>query len=347
MAKLKFLITGGAGFLGINLTRYLLARNHTVISLDVADFDYPERSQIHEIRGDIRDYDTCTKACDGVDIVVHCAAALANYTPADIDAIDVEGTRNVMRAAETQNVQRAIYISTTAVYGIPDHHPLMEHDRLNGLGPYGRAKVEAERVCLEARGRGLCVPILRPKSFIGPERLGIFGLLYDWAYTGHGFPVLGTGHNRYQLLDVEDLCNAIHLASTAERQHANDTFNIGAGQFGTMKDDFQAVLDRAGHGKTITVVPAAPAIWILRILDYLKLSPVYAWVYETAAKDSEVSIVKAQAQLGFEPKFSNQDALLRNYDWYSQNISSFQNQTGLSHRTPWKQGVLTAIKQLF
>lgn len=345
--KLRFLITGGAGFLGINLVRDLLARGHSVVSLDIANFDYPEKSQIEEIRGDIRDYGVCLRACQNVDIVVHCAAALANYTPEDIDSIDVEGTRNVLSASESQGVARVIHISSTAVYGIPDHHPLVEQDRLHGLGPYGRAKVEAERVCLEARGRGMCVPILRPKSFIGPERLGIFGLLYDWAYTGHGFPVLGTGSNRYQLLDVADLCEAIYLASTVEREKANETFNIGASDFGTMKSDFQAVLDRAGYGKRIIAVPAWPAIVVLRLLDFLKLSPVYAWVYETAAKESEVSIARAQAHLGFVPKLSNKDALLRNYDWYLANVSTFQNQTGLSHRTPWKQGVLSIVKRFF
>lgn len=347
MAQLTFLLTGGAGFLGINLVRHLLARGHRVVSLDVADFDYPERHLITELRGDIRDIDVCMQACANVDIVVHCAAALANYTPYDIDSIDVEGTRNVLQAAEACGVQRVIHVSTTAVYGVPDHHPLVEQDRLHGLGFYGRAKVEAERVCLEARGRGMCVSILRPKSFIGPERLGIFGLLYDWAYTGHGFPVLGSGRNRYQLLDVEDLCQAIYLASTVERQLANDTFNIGAKEFGTMKDDFQAVLDCAGFGKRVVALPAAPAIWALRLLDHLKLSPVYAWVYETATKESEVCIAKAQAHLGFEPNYSNQDALLRNYRWYIANISKFQHQTGLSHRSPWKQGILSIAKHVF
>ncbi len=61
------------------------------------------------------------------------------------------------------------------------------------------------KLCEVFRGRGLCIPVLRPKTFVGPERLGGFELLYDWAYEGRGFPVLGSGGNRYQLLDVEDL----------------------------------------------------------------------------------------------------------------------------------------------
>ena len=64
----------------------------------------------------------------------------------------------------------------------------------------------------------MCVPIIRPKSFIGPERLGVFDLLYDWAKDGHGFPMIGNGKNRYQLLDVEDLCDAIYLCATMDRR---------------------------------------------------------------------------------------------------------------------------------
>jgi nucleoside-diphosphate-sugar epimerase len=78
----------------------------------------------------------------GVDQVVHCAAALPLYDPKDIFTTDVEGTRTLLEAAQRQGVQRFIHISSTAVYGVPDHHPLYEGDRLDGVGPYGQAKIE-------------------------------------------------------------------------------------------------------------------------------------------------------------------------------------------------------------
>jgi nucleoside-diphosphate-sugar epimerase len=85
--------------------------------------------------------------------------------------------------------------------------------------------VEAEAICMEFRKKGLCVPIFRPKSFIGPERLGIFGMLYDWARSGKGFPVLGNGNNKYQLMDVEDFCEAIYISIRSSGCY-NDTFNV-------------------------------------------------------------------------------------------------------------------------
>lgn len=342
-----YLITGGAGFLGINLVRYLLARGHQVKSLDIAPFEYPERSQITEITGDIRNRQDVDTAMQGVDIVIHTAAALPLYKEADIFSTDIDGTRTVLDSAFRHKAARVVHVSSTAVYGVPDHHPLLETDALVGVGPYGKAKIMAEEVCIEYREKGLIVPIIRPKSFIGPERLGVFALFYDWAKDGRGFPMIGSGNNRYQLLDVEDLCDAIYLAATVDADVANQTYNIGAKEFTTMREDYQAVLDYAGYNKKIMPFPAGPVIFGLKVLEKLKLSPLYAWVYETAGKDSFVSIEKAERELGYKPQYSNKDALIRNYQWYLDNLHTFEGQSGVSHRVPWNQGALSIAKMFF
>ncbi|MEW6193935.1 MAG: NAD(P)-dependent oxidoreductase [Bacteroidota bacterium] len=345
---MKVLITGGSGFLGINLVRYLLNKNCEIISLDLNDFDYPDvNSLINHIKGDIRDKNLIDSIMKDVSIVVHCAAALPLYKPEEIFSTDIDGTKNLIGAAFKNNVERFVHISSTAVYGIPDHHPLYESDKLDGVGPYGKAKIEAENVCLEYQKKGMCVPIIRPKSFIGPERLGVFALFYDWAKDGKNFPMIGKGNNRYQLLDVEDLCEAIYLTMTLPIEKVNNIFNVGAKEFTTMREDYQAVLDYAGFNKKIIGLPEKPIIWTLKFLEALKLSPLYKWVYETASKDSFVSIEKAEKILGFKPKYSNKDALIRNYKWYLENLDSFKDQSGISHRVPWKQGILSIAKWFF
>ena len=347
MSTRLVLITGGSGFLGINLCRSLLSRGYSVRTLDIAPFDYPERIGVDAIQGDIRDRAEVARAMRDVEFVVHAAAALPLSTPEEIRTTDVEGTRIVLDQAARAGVARTVFISSTAVYGVPDHHPIREEDPLQGVGPYGAAKIQAEHLCTAQRAQGSCVTILRPKSFVGPERLGVFEILYDFAFRGRNFPVLGSGNNLYQLLDVEDVCEAIQLSLVMRPELVNDTFNLGALRFGTLRESFQAVLDRAGHGKRVIGIPAAPAIAVLRLLERWHLSPIYEWIYATAVRDSSVSVRHIGSRLGFAPRYSNQEALLRNYDWYVRHRDEIGARTGLSHRQPWRRGALRLAEIFF
>lgn len=347
---MKIYITGISGFLSINLVRYLLSKGYDDIAgIDLVDFTYPERDKTTFLQGDIRKEADLRNSMKDADVVIHTAAALPLYTPEEIYSTDVAGTRLVFQTAQAYGVKRVIHISSTAVYGVPDHHPLYETDPMIGVGDYGKAKIQAEQVCHEFREQGLCVSILRPKSFVGPERLGVFAIFYEWASEGKNFPNIGSGNNRYQLLDVEDLCGAIHACMTLDTDNVNDTFNIAATEFTTMKADYQAVLDQAGFNKKIIPFPAGPVVLVLRILEKLKLSPLYPWIYETASKDSFVSVEKAQQKLSYQPRYSNQQAMIRNYHWYLQNRDRLQADpgTGVTHRVPWKQKALKWVKVFF
>ncbi len=352
MIMAKWLITGGSGFLGINLIRYLLERGEEIVSLDIQPFTYGDcADRIVHVKGDIRDMATVDSCMEGVDIVMHGAAALPLYPKKDIYTTNIDGTAKVFQSAINHDVGRGIYISSTAVYGLPDHHPIYEGDPLVGVGPYGEAKIEAEKLVGMFRESGATITTIRPKSFVGPERLGVFGIFYQWASEGRSFPMIGRGDNLYQLLDVEDLCEAIYIAATLEdKAKVNTEFNIGAKEFSTMREDYQVVLDRAGFGKKIRSSPANLVILGLEILDFLRLSPLYPWVYKTATKDSFVSVEKAENILGFTPRHSNKDALLRNYEWFLANVEKFQSgatQDGITHRVPWKQGALGIAKRFF
>ena len=94
------------------------------------------------------------------------------------------------------------------------------------------------------------------------------------------------------------------------------------------------MLDYAGKGKNIIGFPAAPAIWALRLLEALHLSPLYKWVYETASKDLFVSIEKAERVLGYKPKYSNKDALIRNFKWYIENRASSRTRAACPTASP-------------
>ncbi len=347
LAGTSILVTGGAGFLGINLVRFLLTRKCQVTVLDVAPFTYQEASQVRIVRGDIRHRSSVLTAMKGVDSVVHAAAALPLYTPREIFSTDVTGTEICLQVAQELGLRRFVHVSSTAVYGIPDHHPVRESDPLVGIGPYGKAKIQAEKTCEMYRQRGMCIPVLRPKSFIGPERLGVFTLLYDWAASGCNVPLPGGGQHSFQLLDVADLCHAIGLVLTLEEHQVNQTFNVGAATFSTMGEDFQAVLDFAGFGRRVRAVPLKPALVFLQWAYRLGWSPVYPWIYRTLDVESWVSTEKIRSTLGFCPCYSNRDALLRNYEWFLQRNNDGVEGHGLTHRNEWSQGILALLKIFF
>jgi nucleoside-diphosphate-sugar epimerase len=342
-------VTGGTGFLGLHTCQHLDEQGWDVTALDLKPFNEEDDTEgINFIEADVRDEDAVLDAFEeaDADVVVHSAAALPLWDDDEIWEVTVDGTRSVLWAANELDIDRVVYISSTAVYGTHETHPITEESPLDGVGPYGNAKIEAEKVCKDFRRMGMCVPIIRPKTFIGPQRLGVFQVLFDWVEDGANVPLVGWGNNQYQLLHVDDLVRAIELMFTLEEQDVNDTFNVGATEYGTMKEDFQALLDEAGTGKRVIGTPAPLTVFALRVLNALNLSPLYPWVYETAHEDSYVSVEKL-CDLGWEPKYSNKEALIDTYQWYLENYEESKDKTGKDHRVAWDQGALEIVKYIF
>jgi nucleoside-diphosphate-sugar epimerase len=343
---MKWAISGGAGFLGLHLARRLLADGHSVRTLDVASLGDAELERsVEELTGDVRDPRAARELVEGADVLVHAAAALPIQASREsIRSVNVGGTATLFAAAREAGLGRAIFVSSTAVYGVPEKHPIEEDDPLHGVGSYGESKIEAERVCLDFVQRGLEAVIIRPKTFIGPERLGVFEILFDWIREGRRIYTLGDGSNRYQLLAVEDLVEAMLLAASADGV-AGEAINVGASEFGTVRDDLQALIDHAGSSSRLRPVPVKPAELALRALELLRLSPLAEWHYRTAHKDSFVDTGKAQRLLGWAPKLSNAEALKRTYDWYLAHRDSL-GAAGVTHRVPWNQQALGLLKRI-
>ena len=338
-----YALSGGAGFLGLHLSRLLLADGHQVRTLDVVPLDDAElEGSVEELRGDVRDADDVHALVAGADVVVHAAAALPIQASREsIRSVNVGGTENVLSAARAAGVRRVVFISSTAVYGVPEKHPIEETDPLVGVGAYGESKIDAEALC---RVAAVETTIIRPKTFVGPERLGVFEILFDWIREGRRIYILGKGHNRYQLLAVEDLVDAIVRAAEAP-DAAGETFNVGATEFGTVRSDLQALIDHAGSASRLQPIPVKPAELVLRGLELARLSPLAEWHYKTAHKDSFVDVSKAQRLLGWQPRLSNGQTLIETYDWYLANRERV-GKAGVTHRVPWNQQALGLLKRL-
>jgi nucleoside-diphosphate-sugar epimerase len=339
-------LTGGAGFLGLHLARRLLADGAGVRTLDVAPLDDPAlEAAVDEIRGDVRDRGLVRRFVEGAEVVVHAAAALPIQAKREaIWSANVDGTRTVLEAARDMGVRRVVFISSTAVYGVPEKHPIEENDPLVGVGHYGDSKIAAEGECRTFARMGLDVVIIRPKTFIGPERLGVFEILFDWVREGRRIYVLGDGSNRYQLLGVDDLVEAV-LAAADRPGISGETINIGAKEFGTVRSDLEALFAHAGSGSRLRPVPVRPAELALRALELMRLSPLAEWHFKTAHRDSFVDISRAERLLGFRPRLSNAEALCETYDWYLAHRDQIQR-AGVTHRVRWNQQALGLLKRI-
>ena len=340
-------ITGGAGVLGRNLIRRLADDGHQLTSLDLAAIR--DDTRCRQIVGDIRDETTVRNAIAGTDVVVHAASAFPSYKPHEINSISVGGTRVVMAACHAEGIARVIHLSSSAVYGLPDIVPTPEDHPRERVDPYSGAKIEAELVCESFREKGMCIPILRPKTFLGPHRLGIFSMLFEWADEGHNFPLIGGGHYRNQMLDVDDLVEVVCTVMRLPDDQVNEAFNVAATEFTTLRDDFQAVLDAAGHGKRIIALPKGLTIGALRALETMGLSPVYKRLIYKLSHDSYVDTARAESVLGFKPQHSSCSAILRTFHWWQRQKSEqpLPLRNGRSSREPWKQGALRLAKAIF
>ncbi|MFE2061060.1 NAD-dependent epimerase/dehydratase family protein [Streptomyces sp. NPDC059467] len=344
----RVVVTGAAGMLGTALVDRFVRDGHQVVGLDLLP-PAAAHPDVEWIEGDIRDPATVGKAVRGADLVLHSATALPTYAEHEIRSINVDGARTLLTGCRDADVPRVIHLSSAAVYGVPRTVPTPEVHPPQPCDPYSRSKAAAEEVVAEFRAAGMVIPALRAKTFVGPGRLGLFAMLFEWADEGHHFPMLGGGDVRSQMLDVDDLVDAVAAAAAHPDDNAvNTAFNIAATEFRTLRQDFQSVLDAAGHGKRVVALPTAPAVAVLKVLSRTGLSPVYGRLLQKLQVDSYVSTERAAEVLGFRPRYSNREALLRTFDWWRrEHARSHGAPTGRTSRAPWKQGALSLGKALF
>lgn len=339
------LITGGTGFLGVHLSRSLLKRGYKVVLLDTAPLTAKDLfKKVTVINQDLRDKKKIIESFKGIDFVVHAAAALPiHHERKYIFDVNVNGTKNVLEASLRNKIKRVVFISTTAMYGVPRDLPERETSPLHPIGHYGESKAEAEKLCMQYVKKGLSVNIIRPKTFLGPERLGVFSLWFEAIYNNKPVFILGKGDNLYQLLEVQDLCSLIHACLVTKK--SGQTYNAGAKVFGTWKRDLTALTKHAKSKSKIVGLPVLPAQLALAFLEKFNMTPIVAWHYKTFPVNSYVSTEKAEKELGFKPTRSNTEILIESYDWYKAHRKEFINNVGTTHRTIWNFKLLDIINK--
>ncbi|MBN2303472.1 MAG: NAD-dependent epimerase/dehydratase family protein [Anaerolineae bacterium] len=319
------LVTGGTGFVGSHVARALVAQGCTVRILRRATsrLDAVQDIACEHAVGDVLDYASLVDAMQGVDWVFH-VAAVADYwrsNPARIYEVNVDGTRNVLRAAEETGVQRVIFTSSAAAMGYRDDDDLRVVDesvRFNWdvhLTPYGHSKFLAEAEVYRAIQRGLDCVILNPTVITGPGDLNqISSSVVVEMARGHVPPTVPPGG--VTVIDVRDVADA-HVAA-AERGRTGERYLLGAVDL-THKAWMRLTADAVG--RRMTVIPLDG--WMIHVVaeaaDILREGgvpiPIEGNQLRLSTRMMFYNCQKSWDEL-CEPKIPIQQSLRETYEWY-------------------------------
>ncbi len=341
----RALITGGSGYFGT-----VLAGAADAAGMDVRIFDLhaPDSTDfdgfdVDYVAGDIRDRDAVRAACDGVDVVFHNVAQVPLAKDRDLfESVNVTGTANLLIAARDAGVGKVVHTSTSAIYGIPEHNPVTEDTTPTPVEDYGKAKLTGERLCADAVAAGLDVTIVRPRTIMGHGRLGIMAMLFELIAAGAPIPLLGRGDNRYQFVHAEDLASACLLAG---QRGGPTSYNIGATEFGTLRETLQPLIDHAGTGSRIQPLPLGAAQFAMKAASLAHLVPLAPYHWLLYGESLYFDCAKAESELGWTATQSNAEMMIESYDWFLAHRDSLEA-GGSVHQSPAKLGVLKVLEYL-
>ncbi len=311
-----FLVTGGAGFIGSNLCEAILKLGGRVRCLDDLSTGKQHNVDIFRdylnyefFRGDVKDLDTCMKACDGVDYVLHQAAwgsvPRSIEMPLFYSLNNIQGTLNMLEAARRNGVKTFVYASSSSVYGDEAHLPKEEGVEGNLLSPYAVTKrCDEEWAKQYTRHYGL--------KTIGLRYFNVFGKRQDpnGAYAAvipkfirmllHGEqPVIhGDGRQSRDFTYVENVIEANLKACLAPDEASGEAFNIAYGGREYLIDIYETLVKALGKDVPPTFGPERPG----------------------DIKHSNADISKAQRLLGYHPEYDFARGISETIDWYCENL---------------------------
>lgn len=334
------LVTGGSGYFGENLVTRLVRSGDTV---RIFDLNAPEKAEpgVTFVQGDIRDAAAVRAACAGVDAVFHNVAQVPLAKDKSLFwSVNRDGTRNIVEACLSAKVRKLVYTSSSAVFGVPRSNPVTESTVPEPAEDYGRAKLAGETICQEGAAKGLDIAIIRPRTILGHGRLGIFQVLFDWVSRGLCVPVFGKGDNMYQFVHADDLAWACIAA--AKRQ-GPEIFNVGAAEFGTMRQTLEGLIRHAGTASRVKAIPFGPAEAAANVASKLGLSPLGPYHALMYGRSLWFDISAAQDKLGYKPRYSNLEMICESYDWYLAHRDHLRATGASRHKSAVKQGILALL----
>jgi nucleoside-diphosphate-sugar epimerase len=344
------LVTGGSGFFGGVLKRRLLREGHTVVNIDLEpDEDALPglTSGLTSIRGDLRDAALLkrTFAEHRFDAVYHVAAQLAHGMKMDEELLwtsNVDATRLLAETARDAGVRPFVFISTNCLWASNLGHPVHEEKDIPApIELYGKSKLAAEKLLAEFTEK-LDVVILRCPTIMDAGRLGLLAILYEFIDDHKTVWVVGDGSNRYQFIYAEDLAEAAILGASYGK---SDLFHVGADQVKSIREVYEAVIRKSGSRSKVRSLPRKPTIGAMMLAHKLRVSPLGPYHYKMIAESFLFDTTRIKERLGWRPTLTNEEMLLKSYEYYSTNRAEIGARTNVStHRKAASMGVIRLLK---
>lgn len=324
---MKYLITGATGFIGPHLVKKLASEGHSCRCLvrTGSNAEPLKASGVELVEGDITRAESLKGIADGMDRILHMATLghMSNFTVTEsmFDAINVQGTQNVMAEALRAGIRRVVHCSTVAAMGICEEVPATEESFCNPHHPYGRSKLKAEQ---NVRGlikeKHLPAVIIRFSMVYGPGDSRDILKLTRMAQKGL-FPKVGNRPKLTPLIHVNDAVQGLLLA--AEKGAIGETYlltNPNSLPFDEIRKILQTAL---GVTRLPFYVPEWAALCIASLAEKIfpaigKSPPVSRKNIESTLADRVFSIAKARRQIGFNPQIDPVEGLKETVAWYKQ-----------------------------
>ncbi|WP_416327613.1 SDR family oxidoreductase [[Eubacterium] hominis] len=312
----RFLITGGAGFIGSNLCEAILNLGYDVVCLDNLSTGkqanvnmFLENPNYTFIKGDITDFDTCYNACNGIDYVLNQAAwgsvPRSIEMPLFYEKVNIGGTLNMMEAARQNNVKKFVYASSSSVYGDHPVLPKTEGQEGNILSPYALTKkVDEEYGKLYKKLYDLDTYGLRYFNVFGKRQdpNGVYAAVipkFIKQLLNKDKPVInGDGKQSRDFTYIENVIEANLKACLASSDVAGESFNIAYG-------GREYLIDIYNH--------------LCKVLD-VNIDPIFGPDRAGDIKHSNANIEKARKMLGYDPQYDFEKGIQLAIEWYKENL---------------------------
>lgn len=311
-----FLVTGGAGFIGSNLCEVLLDKSYKVRCLDdlsngkQANVDlFLDNPNYTFIKGDIRDLDTCMKACEGVDYVLNQAAwgsvPRSIEMPLLYEEINIRGTLNMMEAARQNGVKKFVYASSSSVYGDEPNLPKQEGREGNLLSPYALTKmVDEEYGKLYSKLYGLDTYGLRYFNVFGKRQdpngayAAVIPKFIKQLLNDEQPTINGDGKQSRDFTYIENVIEANLKACQSSHEAAGQAYNIAYGGREYLIDIYDGLCKALGKD----------------------IKPIFGPERNGDIKHSNADISKAKEMLDYNPEWNFERGIVAAIEWYKENL---------------------------